>query len=219
MSASARLFARLAPLAYDDANRGNVLAALATALMAPREVFSDAIRDDATHIAWGQVMDPDACPADLLDWLAVEAGVELPPSATTEAEKRYRIKQAAGRYRGTPRAVVEELQLVLTGTKTVYLGYRDPDQWHYTVGTLTAETPDTAAADRAIQAQKPVGMIATRVAVSGWTWLVLAPNLIGQRATVAGEDSYVVIAPTYPTWTDVVNHFTTWADVAADTPH
>jgi len=219
VSASARLFARLAPLAYDDANHGNVLAALAAALASPREVFSDMVRDDATHIAWGAVLDPDACPAELLDWLGIFAGVELPPSATTEAEKRYRIKQAAGRYRGTPRAVIEELQLVLTGTKTVYLGFQDGDQWHYTVGTISGETPDTAAADRAIQAQKPVGMIATRVLTSTWSCLVLGPNLIGQRATVDGEDSYVIGTPTYPTCQSVVDHFFTAADLLANNPH
>jgi hypothetical protein len=218
VSASARMFARLAPLAYDDANHGNVLAALATALTAPREVFSDAIRDDATHIAWGAVLDPDACPVDLLDWLGIFAGVELPASALSEAEKRYRIKQAAGRYRGTPRAVMEELQLVLTGTKTVYLGFQDPDQWHYTVGTLTSETPDTAAADRAILEQKPVGMIASR-ATGTWTWLFVGPTLVANRQVVGGVDSYVITAPTYTSWTDIATHFTTWTDVVNDTPH
>jgi hypothetical protein len=114
---------------------------------------------------------------------------------------------------------VEELQLVLTGTKTVYLAFQDPDQWHYTVATLAAETPDTAAADRSIQEQKPVGMIATRVAITGWNWIEFAPNLIGQRATVGGVDTYVVIAPTYPTWTSATTHFTTWADVVANNAH
>jgi hypothetical protein len=90
----------------------------------------------------------------------VFAGVEFPPSAITDAEKRYRILQAAGRYRATPRAVIEELQLVLTGTKTVYLGYHTPDQWHYAVATLDSETPDPDAVERAVLAQKPVGMLA-----------------------------------------------------------
>lgn len=219
MTATAdRLYARLEPVAFADADNGLALQKLAAVLTAPREVF-EFIYGTADHDPWGRLLDPDTCPPELLPWLAVFAGVELPPSALTEAEQRYRIKQAAGRYRCTPRAVVEELQLVLTGTKSVYMSFQSPDQWHYVIATVSAETPDTAGADRAVQEQKPAGMIATRILTSAWSWIVLGPDLIGQRATVDGEDSYVVGTPTYPTWADVVSHFATWTDVVNDTPH
>jgi hypothetical protein len=217
--AADRYYRRLEPIAYDDANQGYVLRALATAVMAPREVLEVVRADDDHEIPWGAALDPDAVPAELLDWLGVFAGVELPPSALGDAEKRYRIKQAAGRYRGTPRAVIEELQLVLTGTRTVYVGFFTPDQWHYAVGTLAAETLDVDAVDRAVQAQKPVGMLATAVTTDDWVWLFLAPTVVGTRAIVDGVDSYVVTAPDYPTWQDVIDHFTTWQDVIDNTPH
>lgn len=219
MTATAeRYYARLEPVAYDDPDSGGIVQKLAAVFMAPREVFEFIYGTDA-YDPWGQLLDPDTCPSELLDWLAVFAGVDLPPSALTDDEKRYRIKQAAGRYRCTPRAVVEELQLVLTDTKTVYLSFQSPDQWHYVVATIDAETPDEDAADRAVVGQKPVGMIPTRVLTSSWSWIVLGPDLVGERAVVDGEDSYVVGAADYPTWNDVVAHFTTWNDVVADNPH
>ncbi|MCY1698664.1 phage tail protein I [Lelliottia sp. SL45] len=50
---------------------------------------------------------PDACPADLLPWLAWEYGVDTWNTDWTEQEKRSAIKRAAyiHRHRGTPAAV------------------------------------------------------------------------------------------------------------------
>lgn len=210
LPAAARFYRRLEPLAYDDANQDNALKNLASAWMAPVEI-GEIARDSGTHIAWSALRDPDACPADLLDWLAVDQGIVLPASALTVAEKRYRINQAAGRYRGTPRGLVEEIQLTLTGSKTVLLGYFDGDQWHYAVGTIAAETPDTAAVERAIAAQNPAFMLWQHVLTSAWSWFVLAPTLIAERV----GDVYTLGAPDYPTWTSVGAAFTDWTDLVA----
>lgn len=218
MTAAARYFARLEPVAYADTENGGVLEALAAALTAPREVLEVAHQDDAHEHPWGALLDPDATPAVLLDWLAVFAGIELPPSALTEAEKRYRIKQAAGRYRGTPRAVVEELQLVLTGTKTVLLGFHAPDEWHYIVGTIDTETPDPAAVIRAVSAQKPVGMIVETVMTGDWSSFVLAPDLVAHRETIDGVDTYVIGTPEYPTCQSVLDAFATCQDLLDNNP-
>lgn len=217
-AAAARFFARLEPVAYDDANQGGVLQAIATALMAPREVFGVARADEDHEHPWGALLDPDSCPVELLPWLAIFAGTTLPASALSESEKRHRIKAASGMYRATPRATVEELQLVLTGTKTVYIGFHTPDEWHYTVGTLAAETPDTAAGERAVQAQKPAGMVADYVTSDTWIWLFLAPTVIGARAMVDGVDSYVLSAPEYATWQDVIDAFSDWQHVIDNDP-
>lgn len=212
--AGVRLYRRLEPVAYDDANQGYALLYLAAALMSPREIL-EVVRADEYHaIPWGRVLDPDACPSELLDWLAVFAGVTLPPSALTSSEKRYRILQAAGRYRGTPRAVIEELQLVLTGTKTVYLGYHTPDEWHYSVATVAAETPDADAVERAVLAQKPVGMLVDIFTTDEWSSFVLAPTLIGYR----DGDGYAIGTPDYPTCQSVLDAFATCADLEANNP-
>lgn len=167
MTAADRYYARLEPVAYDDANQGLTLQKVAAALMAPREVFEVA-RADATHAhPWGSLLDPDAAPAELLPWLAVFAGVIFPPSALTEAERRSRITQAAGQYRGTNQAMREEIQRSLTGTKTVrFIEQAGGDQWALVVVTKLSETPDAAAVDRTAQAQKRAGLLLTYVATN-----------------------------------------------------
>lgn len=213
MSAADRLYRRLEPVAQDDAANDDALLNLATALMAPRELMEIA-RDSETHIAWGALLDPDVCPAELLDWLAVYAGSVLPPSALTEAEKRYRILQSAGRYRGTPRAVIEELQLHLTGTRTVYVGFHTPDEWHYSVATITSETPDADAVERAVIAQKPAGMLVDVVTTDDWSYFVLGPTLVGYR----DGDGFAVGAPEYPDYASVVAAFSDYQHLEDNDP-
>jgi hypothetical protein len=216
-SPAARLYQRLAPIAHADPENELTLLRLCEALMAPVQI-TEISRDTDTHIAWESLFDPDTCPDALLDWLAVYNGVVLPPSALTPAEKRYRIKQAAGRYRGTPRALIEELQLVLTGTKTVLVAFQTPDRWTYLVGTIDAETPDTAAVEAAIERQNPAFMLWERILTSQWSNLVLAPTVIGERTVIGGVDSYVVGTPIYPTCLSVLAAFATCADLEANHP-
>jgi phage tail P2-like protein len=166
--AAARYYARLEPIAYDDADHDYILRALAAALMAPREVFEVAREDDDGRIPWGRLLDPDACPAELLDWLAVFAGVVLPPSAITDEEKRSRIGQAAGQYRGTNQAMREEIQRSLTGTKSVrIIEHAGGDPWAVVVVTKLSETPDADAVERTAQAQKRAGLTLTYIATDG----------------------------------------------------
>lgn len=165
MTAAARLYARLEPLAYDDENQDFTLQNLCAALATPREIFEvarDVTIGDVEYLAWESVYDPDVCPEALLDWLAVFAGVVLPPSALTVAEKRSRILQAAGRYRGTERAWKEEIARTLTDTQNVRLvTFVDDDRWSVLVVTGEDETPDPAATERAARAGKPAGIILT----------------------------------------------------------
>lgn len=211
LPAAARLYARFEPLAYDDANQGNAFKDLTSALAAPVEI-GEITRDAGAHIAWSALRDPDFCPEALLDWLAVDQGIVLPQSALTANEKRYRIKQAAGRYRGTPRALAEEIQLELAGSKTVLLSYQVGDEWHYLVGTIDSETSDSALVEAAIARQNPAFMLGDYVSTSTWSWFVLAPTLIAER-DVDGE--YTLGTPDYPTWTSVTSAFTDWTDLVA----
>ena len=159
MSAAERFYKRLEPIAFDD---DGTLAALTEALMAPIEIAEIARDTDDGLIAWEPLFDPDTCPAVLLDWLAVYNGVILPPSALTDDEKRSRIKQAAGRYRGTEQAWIEEIQRALTGEKVVrLLTFVNGDRWKVTIITRASETPDPAAVERTAFAQKPAGILLT----------------------------------------------------------
>lgn len=215
--AAARFYARLAPITEGDADRGHPLQRLVVAIMRAGELLYYLARESDTHAPWGKALDPDYAPSALLRWLALFPGVTLQPG-DTDGEQRYRIKQAAGLYKSTPRAVIEELQLVLTGTRTVLLGWHAPDQWHYLVATLAAETPDPAAVARAVEAQEPAGMVAAAVMTDDWSWFVLAPSLIAHREIVDGQDSYVIAAPEYPTWQSVLDAFATWQDLIDNTP-
>jgi hypothetical protein len=58
-------------------------------------------------------------------------------------------------------------------------------------------------------------MLWERLLTSDWSWMVLAPTLIGTRATVDGVDTYTIGTPTYPTWTSVTSAFTDWTDLVA----
>jgi hypothetical protein len=159
MTAAARLYSRLEPIAYDD---DGTLQALCTALQAPVEICEISRDQDNGLVAWEALTDPDACPTELLDWLAIYNGVTLPASALTEDEKRSRIRQAAGRYRGTQRAWREEIQRSLTGTKTVrIITFVGGDRWAVAILTRTSETPDPAAVERTARAQKPAGIVLT----------------------------------------------------------
>lgn len=214
MSLLSRALARFAPINVGD----GTLTALITAIMRPGEFFETLSQQTDAHGPWAIIFDPYEAPASILSWLQQIPGIRRVP-ADTEAQQRARIAAAAGYYRCTPRAAVEELQLVLAGTKTVLIGLHVPDEWHYMIGTLATETPDAAAVERAVVAQKPVGMIVEIVTTATWTWFVLAPTLIGTRTTVDGVDTYAIGIPAYPTWQDVIDHFTTWTDVINDTPH
>lgn len=191
-TAGERLYARLGPVATYDDDNGNVVQALAETLAEPQQIIEDVTRDGETREAWAIAGDPDTAPAELLPWLAQLAGVRLLDS-DTEAQQRLRIKTAAGYYRGTPRAIIEELQLLLTGTKQVFLLTRDPDMWHQTVGTLTSESAAATVAqlDNAVKAQKPAGVLVDRVTVAAWSLLEITATVAAHRETIDGVDTYV----------------------------
>jgi hypothetical protein len=193
------------------------LGKLVAAITAPGELLWSVVRGDGSHGPWDRVMDPDTCPAVLLPWLAQFAGVELLPD-DTEAQQRYRIRQAAGFYQGTPRALVEELQLVLSGTRTVLLGFHNGDHWHYAVGTLDDETPDAGVVAAAVARQNPAGMVWEHLLTSDWSYFVIAPDLIAHRETVDGVDSYVISDPTFPDYQSLVDTFSDYQHLLDNDP-
>lgn len=167
-SAARRLLARLAPLDRRDPVNDAVLLALVTAIAQPRQIADDLARDSDTHTAWTPALDPDAAPADLLDWLAPFAGTRLPPSAG-EQDKRDRIRQAAGFYRSTTSAIVEEVRRTLVSSDPsrppIVRVVERPDgtQWTITIVTRAAETPQPAVSRAAAARHKRAGAILTFV--------------------------------------------------------
>lgn len=166
-STAERLYKRWEPYWEDDAAQGYPLWYLAEALTLDTQEIDDIVRDTDDHEAWHILFDPNAAPAYLLAWMAQFVGVRLLP-ADTEEQQRSRIQAAAGFYRGTQRAIREEVQTVLTGAKTVKV--LKTGAWTLTVVTRTAQTPDPAAAERAARRQKPAGVVLTYVTSDNPIW-------------------------------------------------
>jgi hypothetical protein len=67
-------------------------------------------------------------------------------------------------------------QPFLTGTRSVLLFEREGGPWRLTVATRARETPDPAAVEQAIRAQKPIGIVLTYTVISGQAWNEATPS-------------------------------------------
>lgn len=156
-----RLLRDLQPVIDVYGDRDGALQAFAVSLMAPIELVDQVVRDTATVPAWQAIRDPDKAPPEFLPWLAQHVGVQLQP-ADDVAAQRARINRLAGFETGTVRAIRENVQRTLTGTKLVRILERvSGDPWAMTVITRTTETPDTAAAQAAALEQIPAWIVLT----------------------------------------------------------
>jgi hypothetical protein len=165
-----RLYRAMAPLATWDASCGYALANLDGAVGEMFQAVEDLARDTPAGPGWSSVVDLDRCPDDWLGWLAQLVGVTLIAGATPD-ESRARIAATDGFWRGTRSAIIAAAGATLTGTKTVYINERiDGDAYHLAVLTLAAETPDAAAAQAAIVAQKPAGLVLDYRTTAGQTY-------------------------------------------------
>jgi hypothetical protein len=158
-----RLLARLAPINIGDATLG----ALAHAISLPGEFYEAFVRETTGYSAHGRLMDPDTSPVGALAWLGQFAGVSFLPS-DTEATQRSRVKTAAGFYRGTPQAMLDEVKPTLTGTQYAsVLQQVSGNRWAMSLITLSTETPDPTATITAALRQKPAGIALTHVVTTG----------------------------------------------------
>lgn len=198
-----RLYDQLAPLATEDATYGWALAHFCAAFAAQLDEVADLSRDqDDGTIGWASLFDLDNVPAKFLPWLGLFVGVTMPGSLTAAAQ-RLRIRQTDGFRRGTPDAIQGAARQTLIGpdgtpdTATVFLEERiGGDAYHLTVATLTSETPDSAATQAAILAQKPAGLVLT-------------------YSTVTGGD-FLTLRDTHTDFADVKATFATFADVRSN---
>jgi hypothetical protein len=191
------LYDALLPLAYADALQSNALWKFCCSIAGTLQDVEDLARDDGDRPGWADIVDLSVAPSSFLDWLGQFVGVQ-PVGNLTDAQKRQRIANKEGFKRGSVPAMRSAAQVYLTGSKTVNLYERDTSPYHITVNTYTAETPDSAAVQRALISQKPAGIVLTYTVTPGQTW--------GQMMAA------------HATWTLVNSFYSNWNEVVNDTP-
>lgn len=198
------LYGALEPVQVGDEARGWHLLYYVGAIASMFDQVYGYVNDQDDKPGWSQLVDPDRCPDEALDWLAQFPGVRI-PSGLTPTQKRLRIKTTDGQNRGKVGAMIGAAQQFLTGNKTVYVKERDASvaaadggAWGLTILTLTSETPDSAKVLSALTEQKPGGI-----------------KLNYQ--TVTGTD-YLTIRTTYTTYTTLRGAFATYNGLRNNQP-
>jgi len=151
-------YALLAPVADQDAALGYPLRALCGAIGQCFDEGEQLFRARPGRDAWQQALDPTACPDFLLPWLGQLVGVAVTPNVSP-AVQRNQVIAEPGFQRGRPSALKAAVQATLTGTKVVVVQERFGDAWTLKVSTITGETPNPTATNKAIQASKAAGLI------------------------------------------------------------
>lgn len=187
---------RVGPLTALDEQHGWATAILVCAVASMVDPI-EFVRDDADGPGFSALLDVDRAPADGLGWLSMFAGVRL--IGGTVAEQRLRIDDTDGFNRGTAGAIVAAAPPTLTGNKRVTLIERDGSAYRLRVVTYAAETPDAAATNRALQAQKPVGLILVHEVRTGQVW----SELVSEQASWTSTQS------SYATWQAVIDKIPT----------
>lgn len=101
------------------------------------------------------LVDPATANAGWLDWLAAALGTDR--GDLDDAGLRIFLADI-DREVGTGAALQAAARGTLNGTRTVYYAAgQGPKPWGIVVQTLTAETPDPDATERAVRAHKPAG--------------------------------------------------------------
>jgi hypothetical protein len=201
---AARLYAMLAPLAqYDYDNQWSLLI-LCNAIGTAYQLIEDWVRDSADGPGWSLLLDLDRCPPEALPWLGQFVGVRLLPGAS-DADNRQRIGSTDGFKRGTLAALKGAAWNTLTGNRSVYVHERDgtptdvPNYaYHLTVVTYTSQTPNPAATQAALLAQKPGGLVLAYIVIDGQT--------------------YDQVVSRFATYADVRAAYATYGAMTADEP-
>lgn len=155
----------------DDINGWNLLHLMNSYLEQLDEV-EQLYRDQGSIPGWATIMDIDTATSSGIAWLAQFVGVSI-PGDLTEDQQRAHAKGTAGFKRGTLAAIAGAAQVHLTGLKRVMITERDTSAYHLTVRTYGTETPDAAAVNAALQAQKPAGLILVHQVAAGATYAEL----------------------------------------------
>jgi len=141
---------------------------------------------------WSIILDANRCPVIGLPWLAQWTGTTLSDS-WSEADQRTAIQQAGRWARGTPTAMTKAIQTTLTGNKQVFLTERDTSPYHFSVFTLTGETPNSAASEAALLSQKPAGLAYSFNTLAAWSWYNIRANYADWNAVKIGKSSWQAV--------------------------
>ena len=144
-----------------------------------------------------ELVNAAAAPRRFLPWLGWLVGVNT--SGIADAYVRDAIANAAAtQRRGSIGSIRDAVQRTLTGGRNcrMYWNVSGVDPYLITVLTLTAETPDTAAALAAAWTEKPAGMDLELQTAAGATW----------ADVVAAYPTWNAVVAAHPTWNDL----TTW---------
>jgi hypothetical protein len=156
------ILAGLEPVNRAFPDRNGILAALVDSLAEPVQIVDDVARDTDTHDAWQAIYDPDACPVELLAWLAQHVGVQLPPYAD-EAQQRALIGQSAGFYSGTVPTLIHDVRMTLVsrtnGPAAVdFQRHVGGNPWLEIITVREDELVSFDATYAAVQRDKPAGV-------------------------------------------------------------
>lgn len=130
--------------------------------------------DDAGYAAgWSMLLDPAACPAQYLPYLAQFVGQSIPPG-TDSTSARAIVSGEANFQTGTLAGVTAAAKLWLTGDQSVTVLERTAadgetaDAYHFVVIVHASEVMDATALTGAVDGVRPVGVQWTLIQESSW---------------------------------------------------
>lgn len=196
------LYAALGPWARRDTESESYrLLELCEAIGQLQQPVEDVARDTDDGPGWSIIVDLDRAPAEWLPFLAQFNGSRAKPGLDAAAQRDL-IRHADGIQRGTPSAMRNApLPYLVTEAAAPYIGFYERIEgsaYRLGVVTLTAETPDPAAVEAAIRAQKPGGIVLEYVVIDGFT--------------------FQAVRVSYATFQDVRDAFSTFQDLRDNVP-
>lgn len=144
-------------------------------------------RDTDANTGWATLLDPRVCPEWALPWLAMIAGVAIPPTITT-AQLRDRLMSTDGQLVGRPAGIRGAPYPYLTGHRRVNLTERYRTRRGLLVTTYQQETPDAGIVQAALAEQKPAGFTIYYQALPGWTIRQMEAAYAGRSIRDLEED-------------------------------
>lgn len=186
-------YAALGPLTRGDEDLDWPLLRYLDAFMRQLDDVEQLSRDTDEYVGWGRILHLQDTPDYVLPWLAQFVGV-VPLRGLDPASQRIRIGEAAGWKRGSVSAIRGAMKQYLTGTRTTQIFERFQDNaYRVLVRTISSETPDPAAVEKAVRDLKPAGIVLTYDVADGQSYDDLS----------VAVGSYDAMRIEYPTYDDV----------------
>lgn len=226
------VYAQLEPYAWDDENQGWALLCFVGALGQLVQDIDTYAHDDGSNAGWTMLLDLDRIPDAALPWLGQFVGVAVDPTLTA-AQQRQQIRAEGGMARGTLQSMVNGIQRHLINNKTVIIRERFTDAYNFDVITYAGDTYASNFDYDAIFNQEATYnalyndfLTYSDIYVKGMSYSldvyneILAQKPAGLQFTynvLTGQDYYEVWQD-WPTYQDVIAHYTTYQAILDDAP-